>query len=244
MRSSSSESNLLLLGLVDRPTADLDVIALNEKEHYRRLHGIPVPLARAVAEAADALGIASGWLNDGPAPLTGLGLPPGWQERAEVRRYGALEVSWRARVAFARVLGGPDCGAAHGLAAGSIRPNAVADGGQQRSVRVAGGEVKSQLNGTSWLVPQVVDGESTYRRGSVPGRTGRWPSIYAAYLGTSDGPSVPHLALLRVGLAEPTGSPQPLVRSYRTVSPLPVPRWGHRRSAFCCAFLRVTPTGR
>jgi len=29
------------------------------------------------------------------------------------------------------------------------------------------------------------------------------------------------LALLRVGFAEPAGSPRPLVRSYRTVSPSP-----------------------
>ena len=32
----------------------------------------------------------------------------------------------------------------------------------------------------------------------------------------------PRLALLRVGFTEPVGSPRPLVRSYRTVSPLPV----------------------
>src|SRR2546423_6849802 len=50
-----------------------------------------------------------------------------------------------------------------------------------------------------------------------------WPSICAAYLGTSAGPAVPRLALLRVGFAEPPGSPRALVRSYRTVSPLPVP---------------------
>jgi len=31
----------------------------------------------------------------------------------------------------------------------------------------------------------------------------------------------PHLALLRVGFAKPPGSPRTLVRSYRTVSPLP-----------------------
>jgi len=37
--------------------------------------------------------------------------------------------------------------------------------------------------------------------------------------------------LLPVGVAEPTGSLRPLVRSYRTVSPLPVPGHpGHRRS--------------
>ena len=34
---------------------------------------------------------------------------------------------------------------------------------------------------------------------------------------------VPYLALLRVGFAEPLRSPGALVRSYRTVSPLPVP---------------------
>jgi len=32
---------------------------------------------------------------------------------------------------------------------------------------------------------------------------------------------VPYLVLLRVGFTEPEGSPPPLVRSYRTVSPLP-----------------------
>jgi len=34
----------------------------------------------------------------------------------------------------------------------------------------------------------------------------------------------PCVALLRVGVAEPYGSPRTLVRSYRTVSPLPVAR--------------------
>ena len=90
-------SNLLLLGLVERPTADLDVVALKEGGHYRRLHGIPGPLARAATEVADALGIASGWLNDGPASLMDLGLPPGWEERVDVRRFGALEVHLTSR---------------------------------------------------------------------------------------------------------------------------------------------------
>src|SRR5690606_14827388 len=42
----------------------------------------------------------------------------------------------------------------------------------------------------------------------------------------------------RVGVTEPPGSPPTLVRSYRTLSPLPVPE-GHRRSALCCP----EPTG-
>ncbi len=43
------------------------------------------------------------------------------------------------------------------------------------------------------------------------------------------------LALLRVGVTQPPVSPPTLVRSYRTVSPLPVrPEGRHRRSALCC----------
>jgi len=39
--------------------------------------------------------------------------------------------------------------------------------------------------------------------------------------------------LLRVGFAEPAGSPRPLVRSYRTVSPLPVRALTGTPSAVC-----------
>jgi hypothetical protein len=95
-------------------------------------------------------------------------------------------------------------------------------------------------------VMRHVDGEPACKRGSVPApERRRWPSICAAYLGRSSGPLLPRLALLRVGFAEPPGSPRALVRSYRTVSPLPVlPGGSHRRSALCGTFLRVTPTGR
>ena len=34
------------------------------------------------------------------------------------------------------------------------------------------------------------------------------------------------------------------VRSYRTLSPLPVPLSGHRRSTLCCTFRRLTTPGR
>src|SRR5690242_13560164 len=39
-----------------------------------------------------------------------------------------------------------------------------------------------------------------------------------------DGPPAPCLTLLQVGFTEPSGSPRTLVRSYRTVAPLPVRR--------------------
>src|SRR4051812_37159906 len=59
----------------------------------------------------------------------------------------------------------------------------------------------------------------------------------------STGPVIPCLALLRVGVTEPPESPRTLVRSYRTVSPLPVLRChSHRRSALCCPNRQVAPS--
>src|SRR5215510_7829612 len=59
----------------------------------------------------------------------------------------------------------------------------------------------------------------------------------------SDGPPFPCSALLLVGVAEPPGSPRALVRSYRTVSPLPVTGEPvHRRSVLCCPIRQVTPS--
>jgi hypothetical protein len=57
--------------------------------------------------------------------------------------------------------------------------------------------------------------------GPLPDPDG-WSSICAVYLGTLAGPTDPCSTLLRVGFTEPPGSPRTLVRSYRTVSPLPV----------------------
>src|ERR1700678_1847020 len=77
--------------------------------------------------------------------------------------------------------------------------------------------------------PQTgVDGESACRRDSVqPLRA--WVTIHLSGLPGDAPPSrsgratrLPRLALLRVGFTEPIGSPRSLVRSYRTVSPLPV----------------------
>ena len=55
----------------------------------------------------------------------------------------------------------------------------------------------------------------------------------------------PLLGLASNGDAEPCELPRMLVRSYRTVSPLPDPTScdvGHRRFAFCCTQRQVTPT--
>ena len=78
------------------------------------------------------------------------------------------------------------------------------------------------------LSTRNADGESACRRDSVqPLRA--WVTIHLSGLPgeaplSRDGRAThfPRLALLRVGFTEPTGSPRSLVRSYRTVSPLPV----------------------
>jgi hypothetical protein len=76
------------------------------------------------------------------------------------------------------------------------------------------------------LLRAVGDGESACKRDSVH-RAHCWdpigghPSVRSTWGDWAGRPS--HgLTLLRVGFAEPPGSPRALVRSYRTVSPLPV----------------------
>jgi hypothetical protein len=93
-------SSLLLLRLIDRPTADLDVIGLAEDGKYSRVEQLPAPLAMAAAQVADALELSEDWLNTGPASLMDYGLPDGWEARITVKRYGALEVHIPARTDF------------------------------------------------------------------------------------------------------------------------------------------------
>ena len=56
------------------------------------------------------------------------------------------------------------------------------------------------------------------------------------------GPPAPCLTLLQVGFTEPSGSPRTLVRSYRTVAPLPVRPANRTPSAVCS--LWHCPAGR
>ena len=66
----------------------------------------------------------------------------------------------------------------------------------------------------------------------------RWPSICAVHpevpAEAGDEQPTSSLTLLPVGFTEPAPLPRPLVRSYRTVSPLPVTGFpAHRRSVLC-----------
>lgn len=89
--------SLLLLGLVERPTADVDVVGFAGPSGYRKAEALPAFLADAVREVAGALGLGAAWLNCGPAGLIDFGLPPGLEGRVTVRRYGSLEVHLPAR---------------------------------------------------------------------------------------------------------------------------------------------------
>ena len=85
-------SGLLLLGMVDRPTADVDILAAVADHGYEFIDELPEPVAEAVRDVGDGLGLGPRWVNTGPAGLVHGGLPDGLAERVEVRRYGGLEI--------------------------------------------------------------------------------------------------------------------------------------------------------
>lgn len=86
-------SALALLGLVERPTKDIDVVALAESRggvlRVRRASPLPDVLVRACAEVATQQGIDPNWLNSGPARLLDWGLPDGFETRLVSRDYGS-----------------------------------------------------------------------------------------------------------------------------------------------------------
>jgi hypothetical protein len=85
-------SSLLLLGLIDRPTADLDVIGTAVGDHYVKAASIPKSLASAARDVGAALGLGPNWLNAGPASLFDFGLPLGFETRVQVLTFASLEV--------------------------------------------------------------------------------------------------------------------------------------------------------
>lgn len=89
---------LFLLGLIERPTKDLDVVARLEARGLVRAEPFPADLMQAVDDVASALGLPRDWLNPGPAALVDLGLPAGFLDRTTVHRHGALTLRIAARV--------------------------------------------------------------------------------------------------------------------------------------------------
>jgi hypothetical protein len=83
-------SSLMLLGLINRPTRDLDVAALVSRGDYVKADPMPPQLVEAAADVANALGLPANWLNPGPTSMVDTGFPEGFASRVEVRQYGGL----------------------------------------------------------------------------------------------------------------------------------------------------------
>jgi hypothetical protein len=84
--------SLMLLGLLDRPTKDIDIVALVRERRYQSAEPLPQPLEEAVKDVASTLGLIDTWLNAGPTALLDFGLPEGFHYRVETRNYGGLRL--------------------------------------------------------------------------------------------------------------------------------------------------------
>jgi hypothetical protein len=81
---------LQLLGLIARPTRDIDVVALVDDGSLLPVAELPPPLQQAVEDTAKVLRLPSEWFNPGPRSLMDLGLPNGVLARAHRREWGGL----------------------------------------------------------------------------------------------------------------------------------------------------------
>lgn len=81
---------LHLLGLITRPTRDIDVVGLVRQDQVVPVESLPEPLRRAIADTAAVFQLPPDWFNAGPRSLVDLGLPAGALERAHRREWGGL----------------------------------------------------------------------------------------------------------------------------------------------------------
>ncbi len=92
-------SALLALGLVERTTRDVDVLAISGPEGLVPADPLPSALAQARDRVAQDFGLPADWLNPGPTELLRFGLPEGFLSRVEARTYGtALTVRYAGRL--------------------------------------------------------------------------------------------------------------------------------------------------
>lgn len=95
---------LLLRGELQRPTADLDVVARVENGTLQASAPLPAALIECVRRVGRALDLpfcprdSKDWLNAGPSYLTTMGLPEGFEGRLERRAYGPLTIRIASRL--------------------------------------------------------------------------------------------------------------------------------------------------
>jgi hypothetical protein len=81
---------LLLLGMITRPTKDVDVVALIDKGTFVSAKYLPKLLLEAITEVGVALRLSHHWINADPSDLFTMGLPKGFANRMSTRYYGGL----------------------------------------------------------------------------------------------------------------------------------------------------------
>lgn len=89
-------SALLALGLISRPTKDVDVVALRTEQVLQPATDFPEPLETSRARVARDYGLPEDWLNGGPTSLLDHGLPEGFLDRAVRREFGPCLTVWYA----------------------------------------------------------------------------------------------------------------------------------------------------
>jgi hypothetical protein len=91
-------SALLALGLIDRPTKDVDVVAMRGADGLVAVTELPPDVAEAATIVARDFALPNDWINTEPAGLLDFGLPAGFLDRAQLRAYGpSLSVTYAAR---------------------------------------------------------------------------------------------------------------------------------------------------
>jgi len=92
-------SGLLALGFTDRPTRDVDVVALWDTGSLRKAKPLPQELIEARNRVARDFGLPENWLNPGPSDLMDLGLPKGFLDRVQTQSFGdGLTVHFASRL--------------------------------------------------------------------------------------------------------------------------------------------------
>lgn len=81
-------SGLLALGIIERSTRDVDLLALRSGDELSSAKPLPANLEAARNRVARDFSLPPNWLNPGPTDLLELGLPDGFVERLERRDYG------------------------------------------------------------------------------------------------------------------------------------------------------------
>jgi hypothetical protein len=81
-------SGLLALGLIERVTKDVDIVALRSGGDLETAKPLPEGLQAACDLVARDFSLPRNWLNPGPADLLRFGLPDGFVDRLRRRDYG------------------------------------------------------------------------------------------------------------------------------------------------------------